>query len=105
MPLDHAAAKLATDWINQKAPLLRCQGCGSDQWNLGELAAAISVPNHAPGPAHIIMGPGRPGVPGTQAELLLPVACRLCGLTVFFSPVMMGIVPPSQAGGAAPATP
>lgn len=56
MPLDHAAAKLATDWINQKAPLLRCQGCGSDQWNLGELAAAISVPNHAPGPCISLWG-------------------------------------------------
>jgi hypothetical protein len=71
-------AQRAVDWLRSRCPALRCTACGGGEWVIGELI-------QAPSPS------GRTALP------LVPVICRNCAHTTFFSAVPMGLVSPSSS--------
>lgn len=85
--LDQAERQRAIDWVQKKAPNLRCPSCGNPDFALSEHLTAASLFQSDAGV--MLGGPSYP---------MFFIVCTNCAHVMHYSAVTSGVLPPAVPG-------
>jgi hypothetical protein len=87
MALDPSAHQVVMNWLQSHSPGIKCQACGNDKWEIGDLVVAFAIADYKPQQPIAITLP----FSGGPVMAMVPLCCAHCKNILFFPAASIGL--------------